>query len=365
MKTDLLTPSSTAYQQIAALLQEDEVVALPTETVYGLAANAFSETAVQKIFTAKERPTFDPLIVHVSEKYLGQAQGAMKSLIEDGILSKVGLGDAEIELIERIIKKYWPGPLTLILPKGPKIPDLVTAKHSTVGIRCPAHPLFQEILNLVPFPLAAPSANRFGRISPTQASDVLQELDSRIPAILDGGTCSVGLESTIIRVETNPLRLTLLRPGKVSADELTFVFRVPVQNSIGLVEQTQNAIAPGMLDEHYAPKKPLFLLNQSLSTLPSLLIPNLVPLDLQSKTALLSMGALPLTLDRNPFVSIKELSLNADTREMAQKLYHVLRELDSDPEVKAILADVPESGQPLSAAIRDRLKRASRNKPQV
>lgn len=363
MKTVLLHSSAASVISASELLSQDEVVALPTETVYGLAGNAFSHSAVAKIFSAKERPTFDPLIVHVSEKYLAHPLGIVHGLIESEILMKDAFDQGAITLIENLMRKYWPGPLTLVLPRGKKIPDLVTAGHSTVGIRCPSHPLFQQVLAQLSFPLAAPSANRFGRISPTEAKDVIQELDGRIPAVLDGGQCEVGLESTIIQIKTNPLAIVLLRPGKISLGELALESAMPIQTSAGLMEQNQNALAPGMLDEHYAPKKPLFLLNRPLAEYTLQQLNELLPAETCEASALLSMGPLPQLFDRKHFLEIRELSLQNNTTEMAQKLYLSMRALDLNPEVQSIIADVPEPGQTLSAAIRDRLKRASRNKP--
>ncbi|MBC7397701.1 MAG: L-threonylcarbamoyladenylate synthase, partial [Bdellovibrionales bacterium] len=340
MKTEVLTPLAESIQKISALLLAGEVVALPTETVYGLAADAFSEKAVGKIFLAKERPTFDPLIVHISDKYLHAPEGIMHSLIKAGILGDEALAPAALKVLEKLMRKYWPGPLTFVLPRGSKIPDLVTAAHSTVGLRCPAHSLFQQVLSTVPFPLAAPSANRFGRISPTQASDVMAELGGRIPAILDGGACGVGLESTIVKLELHPLSLTLLRPGKINAAELESESGLEVKQSPGLMEQNQNALAPGMLDEHYAPKKQLFLMNQPFTLVPLSMLASVIPEVLWKRTGLLSMKELEPDFPQEKFGEVHVLSASNDTREMAQKLYRALRSLDARPELQAIIADV-------------------------
>jgi L-threonylcarbamoyladenylate synthase len=218
MITPVFPPTPESIQKVAALLKQGEVVALPTETVYGLAGNATSPSAVLKIFQAKERPSFDPLIVHVSDSLL-KTLSPLKTLIDQKLVAPTVAHWVCAPDIDRTIKKFWPGPLTLILPKGSAIPNEVTSGEPTVGLRCPAHPLFQAVLSNLDFPLAAPSANRFGRISPTQASHVVEELDQKIAGILDGGTSSVGVESTIIRIE-DPLKITLLRPGKIGVREL-------------------------------------------------------------------------------------------------------------------------------------------------
>src|SRR5579871_1590015 len=216
--------------QAAETLKRGGLVAIPTETVYGLAANALDVRAVAKIFAAKDRPFFDPLIVHLAE------------------LSWWPRVATEFPpMARKLAERFWPGPLTLILPKSDSIPDLVTSGMSTVGVRVPDHPLTRELLRLADVPAAAPSANPFGRLSPTTAEHVRRQLGDRVDFILDGGPCRVGVESTIVHVEGDVA--TLLRPGGVPLEEIEAVIG-PVHLS---ASSPQNApAAPGMLDGHYA-----------------------------------------------------------------------------------------------------------------
>lgn len=343
-------------EEAATLLLQGEVVALPTETVYGLAGNATDGSIVMKIFTAKERPSFDPLIVHISTAF----QNSLEKLVKEEILSDEVLSWKNKNKIEEAMKEFWPGPLTMILPKGKKIPPEVTSSQNTVGIRCPKHPLFQKVLEVLPFPLAAPSANRFGRISPTTAEHVQKELNGRIAGILDGGACEVGVESSIIKItETS---ITLLRPGKVSSSELEKVFGQRIESAPSLMQTlAQNSVTPGMLDEHYAPRKPLYLIPFPFedSRTPEFLA-KYSEIDAET-TAFLSMNS---KFRRNAKQELRILSPQKSLEEMAQKLFSTLRELDENEKVSVIFADSPLSTQEgLGASLFDRLKRASRNKP--
>jgi L-threonylcarbamoyladenylate synthase len=198
-----------AVSAACALLRAGEIVALPTETVYGLAADALNPAAVAKVFAAKERPTFDPLIVHIASR---------------GDLKNVAIVPDDIaETVAQLTNEFWPGPLTLILPKHPDIPDLVTSGLPTVAVRQSAHPVFRAINKELGHPIAAPSANRFGRISPTSASAVMKELADRIPLIIDAGACAEGLESTIISIEPRPGKkpiFLLHRAGPITKEQL-------------------------------------------------------------------------------------------------------------------------------------------------
>ena len=198
-----------AQSEAVALLQKGEIVALPTETVYGLAADAFNPAAVAKIFSAKERPNFDPLIVHIA---------SMRDL------ERVAIVPEEIlEIVNQLANAFWPGPLTIILPKTPEVPDLVTSGLSTVAVRQSGHPIFRSINKALGNPIAAPSANRFGRISPTSASAVMKELGGRIPLIIDAGACNEGLESTIILIEPRDGKKPIFhihRAGPVTKEQL-------------------------------------------------------------------------------------------------------------------------------------------------
>ncbi|MDQ6655195.1 MAG: L-threonylcarbamoyladenylate synthase, partial [Verrucomicrobiota bacterium] len=242
MNTQILataTPEERALAVATAvdLLREGEAVALPTETVYGLAADALAVSAALNIFEAKERPSFDPLIVHLPDsEWLAR-------------LTRVAPSDAA--LVSTLTKNFWPGPLTLVLPRRAIVPDVVTAGLETVAVRMSAHPVFTAVVRAFGRPLAAPSANRFGRISPTAATHVASELSGRIPLILDGGAATYGLESTIVAVRGGAMEI--LRHGPVTREQLTAFGTVR-----DAVEQDRPE-APGQLPSHYAPRTPLVL----------------------------------------------------------------------------------------------------------
>lgn len=299
------------------LLRAGELVGIPTETVYGLAANAFDEAAVLRIFQAKDRPAFDPLIVHVRDR--AQVNEVVSHVPAEG---------------EALMKEFWPGPLTLVLPKQQRIPDIVTSGLDTVGVRMPAHPLTMELLRALPFPLAAPSANPFGYISPTTAQHVADQLRGRVPYILDGGPCEVGVESTIIGwLEGVPV---LYRPGGLAIEH--------IERVIGTVRphvQHVLPVAPGMIESHYAPRKPLFVGDVKV----------LLSEHRDRRCAVIAFAS------HHEAWRCEVLSSKGDLDEAARKLFHVLRELDAS-EAEVILAEVfPEEG--LGRAINDRLRRAS------
>ena len=308
----------TDLQKAKALLEKGELVAIPTETVYGLAGNALNVDAVTKIFQVKDRPQFDPLIVHV------QSLESAKKYVE-AIPPKA----------ELLVQQFWPGPLTILLNRKSIIPDLVTSGLSTVGIRCPDHTLARTLLASISFPLAAPSANPFGYISPTRPEHVNEQLGNKISYILDGGTCQVGIESTIIGFEEDhPI---IYRMGGLSIEAIELVVgKVSVQ-----LHSTSNPTSPGQLKSHYAPTKKVILGN----------IPTLLKQYNQTKSAILSYQ----TNFKSTYQFI--LALSGKLEEAAQNLFSGLRELDKMP-VDIILAElVPEIG--LGKAINDRLKRAA------
>ncbi len=298
----------------------NELVAIPTETVYGLAANALNEKAVQKIFEAKGRPRFNPLIVHIYD--LAQLNGLACYIPEKAV---------------RLAKKFWPGPLTLILPKSSKVPEIITAGKPTVGIRMPNHPLTLELLKGLPFPVAAPSANPFTRVSPTSADHVAGYFGDRIPAILDGGPCEVGLESTIVGFDGEaPI---VYRKGGISVEAIEAV--------VGKVQmETKNnkaPIAPGMLLKHYSPRTPLIVSNNIKKTLK----------DHSSK----KIGVLTFSAMAVPEATVlKVLSPKASLEEAAKRLFATLHELDEAGLDLIIAERFPEEG--LGRSINDRLKRA-------
>ena len=301
METRILPCGPEAISEAARLIEAGQCVAMPTETVYGLAADATSGAAVAGIYAAKGRPSFNPLIVHVAD--LAAAERI------------ASFNDAAHVLTER----YWPGPLTLVLPLRPDggIASLVTAGLPTIALRVPAHPAMQALLEATGKPLAAPSANASGTISPTRAAHVAKSLSGRIPLIVDGGSTQVGLESTIVAVNEDGT-VRLLRPGPVD---------------LGLELSEANGIeAPGQLASHYAPSKPLRL-NASEAADDEWLI-----------------GFGPVTGDAT-------LSASGDLQEAAARLFELLHEADAS--ARARIAVAPIAGTGLGIAINDRLARAA------
>jgi L-threonylcarbamoyladenylate synthase len=225
-----------AVARAAELLRAGELVALPTETVYGLAANAFDSAAAQRIFTCKGRPAHNPIIVHVADLAMARSCAA-----------------AWPEMARQFANAFWPGPLTLVVPRSERVPDVVTAGGETVGVRWPAHPFMQAVIRACGFPLAAPSANRSNEISPTNARHVAQGLGDRIPLIVDGGQSQVGIESTVIDVTGRVPRV--LRPGMIHDESLR-----AVTGELAVGTDTEGALrSPGMLRRHYAPKARLLM----------------------------------------------------------------------------------------------------------
>jgi L-threonylcarbamoyladenylate synthase len=300
-------------------LIKGELVAIPTETVYGLAGNALNEKAVLSIFETKNRPAFDPLIIHTDS------------------IEKAAIYVSDIPEKARILaSRFWPGPLTLLLPKKDIVPDLVTSGLDTVAVRVPNHPLTLALLGQLSFPLAAPSANPFGYISPTKPEHVDQQLGDRIPYILDGGECEVGIESTILGFEND--ETIVYRLGGLDINEIESLIG-PV---VLMPHSTSDPKAPGMLKSHYAPRKPLHLYRRD----------EIVPGS--AETGYLMFDRYLDGADRK---YQRLLSPNRDLKEAAHNLFAYLRELDALPvlEIKAEL--VPSSG--LGLAINDRLQRAS------
>ena len=241
METRVLPPTEEAIAQAAALLQSGELVAFPTETVYGLGANALDPVAVPKIFAAKGRPSDNPLIVHVATPEAAEP------------LCHV---DARAAML---MKRFWPGPLTLLLPKKPTIPDVTNAGLPSVALRMPDHPVALRLLAACGVPVAAPSANTSGRPSPTSAQHVYQDLQGRVPLILDGGVCAVGLESTVLDLTVEPP--TVVRPGGITVEMLLTVLpQVQVADSVMRpLRKDEKAVSPGMMYRHYAPRGQLTL----------------------------------------------------------------------------------------------------------
>lgn len=309
------------------MLRNGRVVALPSETVYGLAANATDVKACREIFRAKRRPLNDPLIVHVASK----AQARSLTIWN--------------ETAEALAKEFWPGALTLVLPKRPdKVPDLITAGNSTVAVRLPGNPLLRKVVKLAGCPLAAPSANPFGYISPTSAGHVKEGLDGRIPAILDGGECSVGVESTIVDV-TDPARVRLLRPGGVSAHDLKSRAGVAVVRPRQSVSKSpQQMEAPGMLAKHYSPRTPTFVHRR----LPRGISRHEAAISFKNKRMLKTEGS--------PHVIA--LSKSGDGAEAARQLYRLMRKLDKQGLSAIHLEKLPQTDA-WAEALNDRMSRAA------
>jgi L-threonylcarbamoyladenylate synthase len=328
---------TTAVAKAVALLKTGDVVALPTETVYGLAADALNPIAVAKIFEAKERPRFDPLIVHVPDKQW---------------LERVAKIDSRSRgQIEKLIAQFWPGPFTIVLPKREIIPEIVTAGLETVAVRMSAHSVFSKIVREFGKPLAAPSANRFGRISPTTAQHVFDELRERIPLIVDAGSTMHGIESTIIAVREN--RIDILRRGPITAERLSEF------GEANIVALAGKIFTPGQLPSHYAPKTPLRLIDNAETFAPK----QNERVGLLAWNPISEKGYLQIAQRRARdrcslrFVAVRYLSKLQDLREAAANLFRCLRELD-ELDLDLIVAErVPARG--LGAAILDRLERAS------
>ncbi|MCS4436101.1 L-threonylcarbamoyladenylate synthase [Aquiflexum gelatinilyticum] len=305
------------------LLEQGQLVGIPTETVYGLAGNALNPDAVAKIFATKNRPDFDPLILHTSG------------------MERVHDFVKEIPFpLDLLASKFWPGPLTLLLPKKEIVPDLVTSGLDTVAVRVPSHPLTNELLSELDFPLAAPSANPFGYISPTKASHVNDQLGDKIAYILDGGDCEVGLESTIVGLEEG--EVTVYRLGGLDLNAI----REVVGEVRVMTHSSSNPKSPGMLKSHYSPTKP-FILGK------------LEDLVLEYSTrgipfAILSFYQKFISLDQSKQI---QLSQTKDLNEAAKNLFAAMRALDT-MDVSVILSELlPEEG--LGRAINDRLRRAA------
>jgi L-threonylcarbamoyladenylate synthase len=303
----------------AALLRDGAVVAFPTETVYGLGANAFDPHAVARLFEIKARPAFDPLIVHV-------ANDAMLARVADGVSPHARV----------LIEKFWPGPLTLVLRKRAEVPDLVTAGLATVAVRMPANPVAHALIERANTPVAAPSANPFGYLSPTRAEHVARMLGERVDLILDGGRSDHGVESTIVMLEPQP---TLLRPGAIPTEAIEAVIG-PLAREFA---DAAAPLAPGRLPQHYAPRTPIRVVD-----------------DLASVSSAQRAGAALLAF-RAPapgYAAVLVLSPSGDLREAAARLFEYLHELDRAGVTRIDAERVPSEG--IGIAIMDRLERAGR-----
>ncbi|WP_298820858.1 L-threonylcarbamoyladenylate synthase [Chloroflexus sp.] len=338
MQTQRLDTSSAAIAHAAELLRRGELVAFPTETVYGLGGNALDEQAVAAIFAAKGRPASDPLIVHLADpRELARVVATIPALVG------------------QLAAAFWPGPLTLILPRHPQVPLAVTAGRETVAVRVPSHPIARALLVTADVPVAAPSANRFGHTSPTTADHVLADLAGRIAAVIDGGPTPIGIESTVLDCTTTPP--TLLRPGGISLEAIeSIIGPIHIRTRPTGDEQT-GMVSPGLLERHYAPDHELWL----ISGPPALA---LARLRREAEAALAAGLRIGLLLPDEDLAIVRDLPADTETlgpasdpAQMAQRLYAALRALDERQPDRIFARDLDETG--LGRALRDRLRRAA------
>ena len=321
-----------AVAEAVALLEDGGVVALPTETVYGLAADAFNAEAVAKVFEVKERPFFDPLIVHIGYKRDLELVAKVPEELD--------------EVVDELMATYWPGPLTLVLPKKEDVPDLVTSGLETVAVRMSSHEVMRAVAREIP--VAAPSANRFGRISPTSADAVMEELGGKIPMVIDGGACRDGLESTIIAPEMSekgPI-LRLLRPGPISREDLRKIAKVirPKKTKADHIE------APGQVESHYAPATPLVVIDKPADFVPEEGV----------KYGLLSYRGEgnSCLMEATDWAHVEIMSPGkGKLAEGAVRLFYCLRNLDAAGVDVIVSESVSETG--IGVAMMDRLRRAA------
>jgi L-threonylcarbamoyladenylate synthase len=307
-----------AITEAAQIIRNGGLVAFPTETVYGLGADTTNPLAVARIFEVKARPRLDPIIVHVADPDWAERYGNFPASAH------------------RLMQKFWPGPLTLVVPKKEAVPPIVTAGLETVAIRVPAHPAALELIRAARCGIAAPSANPFGYVSPTESAHVAEQLAEKIDMILDGGPCRVGVESTILSLVHAPPRI--LRSGGISREEIEALLG-EVHLSSGF---EQRPSAPGQLQRHYATRTPLDILEESSENPP------------EEKIGLL---CLTIPKDTGRYAAVEVLSPSGDLREAAANLFRSLRHLDSLSLDRIIARPVCEEG--LGAAIMDRLRRCS------
>jgi L-threonylcarbamoyladenylate synthase len=308
----------------ANLLKNGKLVVFPTETVYGLGANAFDAYAIARVFSVKKRPTFDPLIVHIAE--FGQIEQLFQSPVDEQVYT--------------LAKAFWPGPLTIVHNKKPEVPDLVTSGLPTVAVRMPSHPIAAELIRLAGVPVAAPSANLFGYLSPTSANHVKKQLNEP-DYLLDGGQTIFGIESTVVSVEADGIRI--LRHGAISEESLAAHVSILTEKK---EEKPGQLPSPGMLKSHYSPRKPLYIINDSNFDRPK-----------DGSGVILKSS---LSAEKYSGLKIISLSKDGNAAEMAVNLFAALHQMEDDPEINQIFIEpVPETG--IGKAIMDRLRKASYN----
>jgi L-threonylcarbamoyladenylate synthase len=335
-----------ALEQAASILRAGGTVALPTETVYGLGANALDAKAIASIFEAKERPGWDPLIVHVCD-----------AAMLDSVVERVP------EAARKLIAAFWPGPLTLLLPRSARVPDAVTAGRALVGVRMPAHPVALEVIRRAGVPIAAPSANRFGHTSPTTAEHVLDDLDGRIDAVVDAGETAVGVESTVLDPTASPM--VIYRPGAITLEEICAVAGPAVfyaENREAVLEPRASLPSPGVGLRHYAPRARLILVEEANASG--------IVVSLREKALALTGECVGVMWPNGtPWSEGLDAVGNAvfawghwpepgeEPEELARRLFAGLRSLDAAGCTVILCPMPPERG--IGAAIRDRLRKAA------
>jgi L-threonylcarbamoyladenylate synthase len=334
-QTCVLTSKAADIEAAARILRAGGLVAFPTETVYGLGAHALDTDAVRGIFEAKSRPADDPLIVHLAS------------------VADVATVAEPTKDTQRLADCFWPGPLTLVLPKRPEVPLEVTAGLPTVGVRVPSHPIARQLLEVAQLAIAAPSANLFGRPSPTRAGHVLDDLDGRIDAIIDGGPTDVGVESTIVDLSTVPPRL--LRPGGVAAEEIEAALGLRLSTP-ALTSGPQPA--PGLLAVHYSPRTPLTLIRGEPHAARERLIQEVAAaLSSGQRVGVIALAEDAPSLPTEAYVEV--VGAWSDSARSAGRLFEAMRELDAQHLDVLFARELSDPHAGLGRALADRLRRAS------
>ncbi|GAP10938.1 translation factor SUA5 [Bellilinea caldifistulae] len=343
-RLDPFNPDPNIIHKAAQIIQAGGLVAFPTETVYGLGANAFNSHAVQRIFLAKGRPANDPLIVHIQNK--------------DWLDKIVNNRPPKTDLL---VNRFWPGPLTLIFPRKSEIPLNVTAGGNNVAVRAPSHPVAQALLAASGLPIAAPSANRFGHTSPTQASHVLDDLSGRIDLVLDGGECPIGLESTVLDLTQDPP--VILRPGGVPREEIEQLIGKVRLATKDKSKETEEALpSPGLMERHYSPHSTLILVENITGNREIAIKKILDHVSQVQQITRKSIGILTVSEETHYYESVQDLevislgSLN-NLQEIGRNLFAGMRTLEQAGVEIILTTDFGEQG--LGLAIRDRLRRAA------
>jgi L-threonylcarbamoyladenylate synthase len=346
IRVNALQPESSIIEHAADLLRAGHVIVFPTETVYGLGADVFQPAALERIFLAKGRPHSDPLIAHIADE-----------------TSLELLTTTLPESAKLLAGAFWPGPLTLVLPRGPRVPYLMTAGLETVAVRIPRHPVALALIRALGSPIAAPSANRFMHVSPTSAQHVLADLNGRVPLILDGGPCEVGVESTVLDLCSE--QPTILRPGGVSLEALRAILpdvQPPrSRKAAGVPNPPESASAaqhsPGQMLTHYAPAVPLLLFDGSTASMRAAMLEEVRRRQAQGERVGILVADEDIAAFQQSSAIVCSLGNAANPAQIAASLFHCLRALE-DARVQVILCRQFDDGG-LGLAIRDRLLKAA------